>query len=195
MTRFSAIFLITLLLSHYTYSADLADEVADLSQGRLAVDSHDARSRLAEGLLSEVLSLLNALPTPEPSDVLWVVQERLEISELSASSDAYRNRLQQFAVSVTALHVRLDEALRRVEDALRCAASPESPREEFACWAEASFHLGHPSVFSSSIPLLQRHDILPSNATIDSADMIFNQSARDIHQHLIIPFLRNEIPQ
>ncbi len=192
----NALKILLVIAAQIAYSADLAPEISALTQGTFDVQSRDARIRLAKGLLVDVKLVSDALSTPTPSDTSWAERERIEISLLQGDSAAYTNRLLQFARSPVAQHVRLYSQFQEIENALNCVADAATSLEaEFACWAEVSFYLGDSSALELAIPLLQSENKLPKNIYIDSAHMLYEQSARDIFQYLVIPFLKRQISQ
>lgn len=162
--------------------------------------SRTERVEVAKSLLAEVRQLSDLIPTPRPSDLSWVEEERAAIKKLE-TSDAKNTRSTHFYNSPEWQHVKLHDHMLRIEDALNCVLEPDVQlRPEVTCWVIAGFLLDDEYVFVDGLNILQRAGRLPKDSAVPTAAvrlssirLSYRMFSRGIQQYVVLPYLRGDL--
>lgn len=201
------IFFTTVAILIFAFPAQAADS-ADLIGGKFNATSHKVRGEIARKLLTTVHRLSIYVPTPKPSESAWVEQEGIVIQKLNTDNDdstAANSRRLQYVHSPEFQQQKLYTVLADIENALSCAAAPNTPlRKEIMCWSVASFLLTDHSMFNDSIAILLKAGRLPKDVTEHKSDVMLGSESlgfgfwyeaygRGIQEYIVIPYLKGQL--
>ena len=180
-------------------TAQSADWRRDLIMGTIDASSREARSAVANGLLSEIEAIGSYVPSLTPEQRAWLQRENDALNNLSGQ--AISEKISSIARSQEYQLDTLDTLLDNMVESLECVAdSSVSESRELECWlwvvyeltegntindAIARLHAGGTVRFSESIRTQLRLDYSRDNPWGG-----YTLYARELIRNLIIPYTR-----
>lgn len=173
---------------------------ARILSGEFDASSRKARLEICSDLRLRVLSLLQYIPVPKPTDVGWMYKERSAIDKIQVVGTR-SEQLSKLLESPKFQAFRLRSNLEQILMALDKVQTPEiQTREEILNWCIAGHSLTNNEEMNDAIRILintgQLPADLPSKVKLGDANgytHLFGLWGRGIQMHLVIPFLAGKI--